>query len=115
LLTPFVGFLTGMMFATLSLWVTSFVKTINHFNFYLTGVISPMFFFSGVVFPVGDLPRNIRFIAELMPLTHAVRLSRAVCASHYTPVLLGSVAYIAIFTVVTGYLAIQRLRRRLVR
>jgi len=115
LLTPLVGFLTGMMFATLSLWVTSFVKTINHFNFYLTGIISPMFFFSGVVFPVSDLPQNIRFIAEIMPLTHAVRLSRAVCASDYTPALLGSVAYIAIFTAVTGFLAIGRLRRRLVR
>ena len=41
LLAPLVGFITGVMFATLSLWVTSFVKTINHFNFYLTGIISP--------------------------------------------------------------------------
>ena len=47
LLAPLVGFLTGLMFGTLSLWITSFVKTINHFNFYLTGIISPMFFFSG--------------------------------------------------------------------
>ncbi len=114
LLTPLVGFLTGMMFATLSLWVTSFVKTINHFNFYLTGVISPMFFFSGVVFPVSDLPSYVRLVAEIVPLTHAVRLSRAVCAGHYTPALLGSVVYIILFTAVFGALAIRRLRRRLV-
>ena len=114
LLAPFVGFLTGMMFATLSLWVTSFVKTINHFNFYLTGVISPMFFFSGVVFPVSELPSSVRFVAEILPLTHAVRLSRAVCASEYTPVLLGSVAYIVVFTAVFGAMAVRRLKRRLV-
>jgi len=114
LLAPLVGFLTGMMFATLSLWVTSFVKTINHFNFYLTGVISPMFFFSGVVFPVTDLPQKIRFVAEIMPLTHAVRLSRAVCTSNYRPALLASLAYIAIFTTIMGIFAIRRLRRRLV-
>jgi len=114
LLTPFVGFLTGMMFATLSLLVTSFVKTINHFNFYLTGIISPMFFFSGVVFPVSNLPASIRFVAEIVPLTHAVRLSRAICTSNYRPVLLASLAYIAIFTTITGILAIRRLRRRLV-
>ncbi len=114
LLTPLVGFLTGMMFATLSLFVTSFVKTINHFNFYLTGIISPMFFFSGVVFPVGNLPESVRFVAEIMPLTHAVRLSRAVCAGRYTPVLLGSVAYIILFTAIFGAMAIRRLRRRLV-
>jgi len=113
LLTPFVGFLTGMMFATLSLLVTSFVRTINHFNFFLTGIISPMFFFSGVVFPVSNLPPAVRLVAEIVPLTHAVRLSRAVCASNYTPALLGSVAYIVIFTAIVGALAIRRLRGRL--
>ena len=73
-----------------------------------------MFFFSGVVFPVSDLPSYVRFVAEIVPLTHAVRLSRAVCASHYTPALLGSVAYIVLFTAVFGAMAIRRLRRRLV-
>ena len=58
-LAPFVGFLTALMFATLSLLITSFVKTINHFNFYFTGFISPMFFFSGVVFPIDKLPFSI--------------------------------------------------------
>ena len=51
LLAPFVGFITGVMFATLSLLVTSFVKTINHFNFYFTGLLSPMFFFLRGHFP----------------------------------------------------------------
>ena len=115
LLSPLIGFLTGMMFASLSLLVTSFVKTINHFNFYLTGIISPMFFFSGVVFPVGNLPSSIRFVAEIVPLTHAVRLSRAVCTSHYSASLVGDLTYIALFIVIVGALAIRRLRGRLVR
>jgi len=115
LLTPLVGFITGVMFATLSLWVTSFVKTINHFNFYLTGIISPMFFFSGVVFPISNLPPSVRFVAEIVPLTHCVRLARAVCIGHYPPSLLLSLAYAVIFTALTGWLAIRRLRRRLVR
>ncbi|MCU0916583.1 MAG: ABC transporter permease [Planctomycetes bacterium] len=115
LLTPLVGFITGVMFATLSLWVTSFVKTIQHFNFYLTGVLSPMFFFSGVVFPVSNLPSSVRFAAEIMPLTHCVRLARAVCIGQYPPGLLLSLAYAVVFTVLTGWLAIRRLRRRLIR
>jgi lipooligosaccharide transport system permease protein len=114
LLAPLVGFFTGMMFATLSLLVTSFVKTINHFNFYLTGFISPMFFFSGVVFPVSSLPAEVRFVAEIVPLTHAVRLVRAACTSHYRVSLLADLAYVAIFIVVVGALAIRRLRGRLV-
>jgi lipooligosaccharide transport system permease protein len=114
LLSPLVGFLTGLMFATLSLWITSFVKTINHFNFYLTGVISPMFFFSGVVFPISNLPRSVQFIAEVVPLTHAVYLARAVCTNHYRLRLLADLLYIAVFTAITGWLAIRRLRRRLI-
>ena len=115
LLTPLVGFITGVMFATLSLWVTSFVKTIQHFNFYFTGFVSPMFFFSGVVFPISNLPPSVRFLAELLPLTHCVRLSRAVCIGQYPPSLLLSLAYAAVFTVIVGWLAIRRLRRRLIR
>ena len=71
-----IGFLTGAMFGALSLLVTSFVRNINHFNFYFTGLLSPMFFFSGTVFPIDRLPRALRPLAELLPLTHAVRLAR---------------------------------------
>ena len=115
LLTPLVGFVTGMMFATLSLWVTSYVKTINHFNFYMTGIISPMFFFSGVVFPVSNLPASIRWVAEILPLTHSVRLARAISTGDYSLSLLGSLAYAILFAAVTGWLAIRPLRRRLIR
>ena len=114
LLTPLVGFLTGLMFATISLLVTSFVKTINHFNFYFTGFISPMFFFSGVVFPVANLPPFVRPVAEIVPLTHSVRLVRAICANSYRPTLLLDLLYIAVFIAVVGFFAIGRLRKRLV-
>ena len=114
LLAPFVGFITGVMFAAMSLLITSFVKNFNHFNFYFTGFISPMFFFSGVVFPISSLPGFVRPIVEIVPLTHSVRLARAVCTNNYRPVLLLDLLYIAVFIMVVGYLAIIRLRRRLV-
>ncbi len=114
LLTPFVGFFTGLMFASLSLFITSFVKSINHFNFYFTGFISPMFFFSGVVFPLENLPSNIRPVAELVPLTHSVRIVRSICTNDYKPILLFDMSYIILFIVVFGYFAIKRLKKRLV-
>ena len=114
LLTPIVGFLTGLMFASLSLFVTSFVKSINHFNFYHTGFLSPMFFFSGVVFPVSSLPAPMRVLSELLPLTHAVRPVRAISTGQYGLVFLGDLAYIAAFVAIFGTLAVWRLRKRLV-
>ena len=114
LLAPFIGFVTGVMFAAISLLVTSYVKTINHFNFYFTGFISPMFFFSGVVFPIEKLPGLVRPVAELVPLTHSVRLVRAICTNHYQPILFLDMLYILLFIIIVGYFAIHRLRKRLV-
>ena len=111
---PFVGFFTAVMFATLSLLITSFVKTINHFSFYFTGFISPMFFFSGVVFPLDNLPAFVRPIAEILPLTHAARLVRAICMNSYRAALLLDLLYIAVFILVVGWLAVRRLKKRLV-
>ena len=114
LAAPFIGFITAVMFASVSLYITSFVKTINHFNFYFTGLISPMFFFSGVVFPVNILPEYIQPITELVPLTHPVRLMRAICTNNYEYVLLWDILYIIVFIAIFASLAIKRLRKRLV-
>ena len=114
LFVPFAGFVTGLMFASLSLFVTSFVKNINQFNFYMTGFISPMFFFSGVVFSQDNMKPFMRLISEILPLTHSVRLVRACCITGFTTVNLFDAAYMILFTVFFGYLAIRRLRKRLV-
>jgi len=112
---PLLGFLTSVMFAVLSLLVTSYVKTINHFNFYFTGFISPMFFFSGVVFPTSNLPAFIQPIAEIIPLTHSVRLVRAVCSNNYRPGLLMDLGYVIVFILIVGFFAIKRLKNRLIK
>lgn len=114
LFAPVVGFFTGLMFACLSLFITSFVKTINHFNFYFSAFISPMFFFSGVVFPVENLPAAARPITELVPLTHSVRLVRALTFADWQTTHLWDIAYIGIFIVIFGAVALVRLRARLI-
>jgi lipooligosaccharide transport system permease protein len=112
---PVIGFFNGMMFATLGLLVTSFVRTINHFNFYMTGLISPMFFFSGVVFEIDRLPKHIQPVAEIVPLTHSVRLMRSICGDPSTLLTnLWDILYIVIFILVVGYFAVRRLKKRLI-
>ena len=115
LIAPFIGFINALMFASMALLITSFVKTINHFNFFMTGLISPMFFFSGVVFPVDDLPKVLQPVAELVPLTHSVRILRCICDETVSLDLLWDAAYIVIFTLVMALLAIKRLKKRLIK
>jgi lipooligosaccharide transport system permease protein len=114
LTTPVIGFFTGIMFASLSLLITSFVKNINHFNFYFTGFLSPMFFFSGVVFPLENLPPALRPVAEVFPLTHVVRLCRALDFGRLHPSLLFDFLFIIAFTGIAGTIAITRLQKRLI-
>lgn len=114
LFVPLIGFMTGVMFGALAMLVTSFVKTINHFNFYFTGVISPMFFFSGVVFPISKLPSFLQPVAEITPLTHSVRLARAICTDHFNTQSFGDIFYILVFCTITTFLAVKRLKKRLI-
>jgi lipooligosaccharide transport system permease protein len=113
-LAPLMGFLTGLMFSALSLLVTSFVKNINHFNFYFTGLLTPMFFFSGIVFPLDNLPGILKTVAWALPLSHAVRLVRAFCYNRFELNMLLNGLYIAAFILVFGFLAIRRLKKRLI-
>lgn len=111
---PIVGFLTGLMFGALSLLITSFVNTINHFSFYFTGVLSPMFFFSGVIFPISNLPKILQPVAWILPLSHPVAIARALTVGHLSSSLLLNLFYIISLTVITGFFAVRRLRKRLV-
>jgi lipooligosaccharide transport system permease protein len=110
----FVGFFTGVMFAVLSLLVTSFVNNINHFNFYFTGFITPAFFLSGIVFPLDTLPRYVEIFAHIFPLMHSVNLMRAFCFNNFEISLLGDVFYIIIFILTIGFFAIKRLKQKII-
>jgi lipooligosaccharide transport system permease protein len=111
---PVIGFLNALMFAALSLYITSFVKTINHFNFYMTGLLSPMFFFSGVVFPAENLPRWLLPVSEAVPLTHSVRIMRILCSGSFHPVFWADLLYMILFIGIMGALAVRRLKKRLI-
>jgi lipooligosaccharide transport system permease protein len=116
LLTPIVGFLTGFLFAAIALLTTALVKNINHFNFFFTGLLSPMFMFCGTIFPLSNLPKSLQILAEFLPLTHPVRLGRvAVMAAGWEPILLWDLLYIVGVASLILFLAVQRLDRRMVK
>jgi lipooligosaccharide transport system permease protein len=113
ILSPAIGFLTGLIFAVLALLVTTFVSTISNFNFFFSGLLSPMFFFSGVVFPLSSLPPFLLPVAEALPLTHPVRLVRGF-ATGFDVIHLWDLAYCALFIGLVGWVAIRRIIRKLV-
>jgi lipooligosaccharide transport system permease protein len=114
LLAPIGGFLAAIMFSALSLLITSFVTNINHFNFYFSGLLTPLFFFSGTLFPVSYLPGKIKFLAYILPLSHPVNIVRAFCLNKFYFDLIYDLIYIILFIMIVGFFAIKRLKKKLV-
>ena len=70
--------LSGLMFASIALFFTSVAPAIYSFNYYFTLFITPMFFFSGVFFPLDAFPTIVQHLSWIAPLTPVANLMRAV-------------------------------------
>jgi len=70
-------FVSGMIFAEISIIFTAMVPGIDSFNYFFTLVMTPMFLFSGIFFPLDSLPRAVSAIAFFTPLYHMVNILRA--------------------------------------
>lgn len=114
-LSPLLYALVGLMFASMALIVTAFAPSYDFYAYYFSLVISPMFFFSGIFFPLSGMPAWVAKAAWLFPLTHAVQVSRALSTGTVTFALFGHVLWMCVFTAITSWLAIKLIKRRLVK
>jgi lipooligosaccharide transport system permease protein len=114
LLLP-VALLGGLAFAATAMLFTSIVPNIETFNLPIFLFITPMFLFSGTFFPIDALPPWVGTVAQFLPLTHLVRLVRDLSFGHTGADLFGSIAYLALFTLVLYPLAIRGMARRLIK
>jgi lipooligosaccharide transport system permease protein len=71
-----VGVLTGMAFAAPLAAFAVTQETDNAFPLVFRLGLVPLFLFSGVFFPISQLPAGVRWIAYVTPLWHGVDLSR---------------------------------------
>jgi lipooligosaccharide transport system permease protein len=107
-----VGFFVGLMFGGIGMVVTARSPSYDFFSYYFT-FVSMMFAFAGVFFPLDGLPAWARAVAWLLPLTHAVRLCRALTNGVFVPGLAGDVVWISVVTIATFVVAERLVRRRL--
>jgi lipooligosaccharide transport system permease protein len=108
-----VALLSGVLFASLGMLVTSFAKSYDFFAYYFTLILGPMFFFSGTFFPLAQLPDWAQSLSWLMPLTHCVRLMRGLLLGRMSHELWFDVLWLAFVGAVLFAAALWRMRRRL--
>ncbi len=113
LLIPLLSFMGGVVFSSIAILYTSLVPSFYSFNYYFTLFITPMFFFSGVFFPLDALPDVVQRISIFIPLTPVVTIARALVAGEIHAGLLGSLAVIIGISVVFFSISLVTMRRRL--
>jgi lipooligosaccharide transport system permease protein len=114
-LVPVVGAVTGYLWAAIGLIVTSYVKMINNFSFFTTGVITPVFFFSGTFFPIRGHYAVLDVISMLVPLTPSIELSRALFKADFTPATLMNAGILLFYLVLFHVVALRRMTKRVLR
>ena len=107
--------LVGVLFGSLAMIVTSVSPSFDFFNYYTELVITPMLFFSGVFFPLDNFPAWMKVLAEFLPLTHAVRISRAVFTGAPAPGLGWSLALVMVMAAAAFFVSIRMMRKRLIK
>jgi len=107
--------LSGLMFASIALFFTSIAPSVYSFNYYYTLFITPMFFFSGVFFPLDGFPKIVQQLSWIAPLTPAANLTRAVISGELATGTWWGLAIIVGLTSVFFPLSVVIMRRRLLR
>jgi lipooligosaccharide transport system permease protein len=113
-LVPFVGFFTAVAFGSLGLFAARLVKNINQFNFFITGVISPLILFSGTLFPVDKLPPVVSIVAKMLPLYYFIDVSRMLTTGRFTSDLYIAVPYLLVVPFILGAFAVNSMNKKLI-
>jgi lipooligosaccharide transport system permease protein len=108
-----VVFLTGLCFAAIAMVVCVISPSYDFFLFYFTLFVTPMFLFCGVFYPIDTLPQAAQWIAQILPLTHAVALMRPLMTELPLTQPLLHLAVLALYAVVGFVVAAHLAKRRL--
>lgn len=104
--------LVGVTFSCIALVFNALAKGYDFFTYYFTLGLTPMMFLSGVFFPRDQLPGAVRWLSDLLPLTHAVELVRPLFMDRWPDSLLLHLAVLALYAVVAFWVALALTRKR---
>jgi lipooligosaccharide transport system permease protein len=107
-------YLTGLCFAGPALVTSAVSRSYDFFAYYVTLIITPMYIFGGVFYPVTNLPAAAQSLVNLLPLTHAVALIRPLAAGRMPAEFALHVVVLSAYALIGFYLAVVLIRRRLI-
>lgn len=107
-------FISGLIFAEISIIFAAVVPGIDSFNYFFTLLMTPLFLFSGIFFPLDALPPLISKIALFTPLYHMVNIYRAFAAGMPAEVW-RDIVWICAMLVLAAPLPFRLMRKRIIK
>jgi len=109
------GFLVGLVFGAFGLVMNALAPGYDFFTYFFTLVLTPMLLFSGVYFPVDQMPAWLAGAANFLPLKHAIDLARPLMMGN-VPTHVGlHVVVLLLYAFATYYVALVLTRWRLLK
>jgi lipooligosaccharide transport system permease protein len=109
------GFLVGLVFGAFGLVMNALAPGYDFFTYFFTLVLTPMLLFSGVYFPVEQMPAWLAGAANFLPLKHAIDLARPLMMGN-VPTNVGlHVVVLLLYAFAAYYVALVLTRRRLLK
>jgi len=109
------GFLVGLVFGAFGLVMNALAPGYDFFTYFFTLVLTPMLLFSGVYFPVDQMPAWLASAANVLPLKHAIDLARPLMTGAGPTQIVLHVTVLLAYAVAAYYAALVLTRRRLLK
>jgi len=110
-----VGLLVGLTFGAAGLVMNALAPNYDFFTYFFTLVLTPMLLFSGVYFPVEQMPPWLAGVAGFLPLKHAIDLARPLMLGQVPAQAVLHVAVLLFYAALGYYAALVLTRRRLLK
>jgi lipooligosaccharide transport system permease protein len=111
-----IAFCSGLLFSSIGLCFTALAPNIDFFNYPQFLFITPMFLLSSTFFPLSLLPKPLQIFSEaILPLTHTVNLTKWSIFGNGTLSFALSLLWIAIIAPFFFVLAINLMKKRLIK
>lgn len=107
--------LTAASLSAMALCLTTVVTRVEQFDTVMGVGVMPMFLFSGIFFPVSQLPVVVQGFLQLVPLYHAVELLRACTTGEFSWATAWHLVYLVTVGVGAFVVAMTRLERALIK
>jgi lipooligosaccharide transport system permease protein len=110
-----VGLLVAIPCGAMGLLATAWVRNINQFQTVYSFLIAPLYFLSGIFFPIDQMHSAVRTLAQFFPLIHGVRIAQAMFWNKgIAEALMYNGGILVVQSVVLSALAYTQIRKKLV-